>query len=127
MLAVARLLLICLVALALPAQGIAAATMQLCAPGHASPDAQAGAPHRHGDAAAESGAAATHAAADDHGHHGKSGFGAHGGCCVATALPASVFVLPVVESAGEPLALVPTAYVGPVVTGLERPPKPRLA
>ena len=127
MLARARLLLICLVTLALPAQGIAATTMHLCAPAHALHDAQAGAPHAaHGDAAAVSHAAPTHAAAADHAPHGKSGFGVHG-CCVATAMPVSIFVMPVVEPASQPVALVPPTYVGPVVTGLERPPKSSLA
>lgn len=124
MLARARLLLVCLVALALPAQGIAAATMRLCAPAHASHEAHAADAHRHG---AHAGAADAAAVADDHGRLDKRGFGAHGGCCVATALPAPVFVLPVLESADAPLALAPTSYVGPVVTGLDRPPKPNLA
>lgn len=127
-----RRLLIWLLALALPAQGIAAATMQFCGPGHQPQVRQleSGAHEHHG---AHGHAAAL--AADGAGKHqganlaqlGKLKCSVCAACCMATALPASPLTLPVVEPVVERTAFMPARYVGPEGAGLERPPRLALA
>ena len=123
-----RLLLIWLVALALPAQGIAAATMQFCGPGHRqqvqSAPAAGHAHHAHHAAAAadDSSAPAAQLA-----QLGKFKCSACAACCMATALPPAMATLPVVKPAIGPETVAPLDYVGPVAAGLERPPKPTFA
>lgn len=127
----ARLLLICLVALALPVQGIAAATQRLCEAGHASRSAPAAMEaghdlgHAHAHAHVDGGAA--HGTPGDVGQHGKSAPSAHAACCVAIALLPALPTLALVSSAVEPAAPLPVAYIGFVGAGLERPPKPFFA
>lgn len=133
----ARLLLICLIALALPVQGIAAATQRLCEAGRASRSALAAMDARH-DAGHDLGHAHTHDHAHvdggeahgtpgDVGQHGESAPGAHAACCVAIALPPALPTLALAGSAVEPAEPLPVAYIGFVGAGLERPPKPFLA
>lgn len=122
--ATARLLLIWLLALALPAQGIAAATMQFCGPGHqhqVHPAEVGGHAHHAALAGGKSAPAAKLA------QLGKFKCSACAACCLATALPPAIATLPVVKPVIEPEAVVPSDYAGPVVAGLERPPKHTLA
>ena len=138
-----RILIIWLIALAIPVQGMAAATMRFCAPTNqarsAVPQAAAGA-HHHAP-----GVAAHHAhhaapevgpgdASDVPGHVpqtaskmvSKMKCSACAACCMASALPPSRVTVPVVKPLFEATQVVTTRYVGPDVAGLERPPKPEL-
>lgn len=125
-----RGLLICLIALALPVQGIAAATLRFCGPGH-EPQARVVDSAAHGHHAANG--LATAPAADGAGQAAEGAQAGHlkcsvcAACCMGSALPASPLTLPVVEPVVEPSAPVPARYVGPDGAGLERPPKPELA
>jgi hypothetical protein len=127
-----RLLLIWLIALALPAQGIAAATMQFCGPGHPSQMQWLGASahDRHGDhghATEHRGTGMHPGAPADLARHGKLKCSACAACCAATALPPSPLTVPVIEPAVARVTLMTSTYVGPVDAGLERPPKPGFA
>jgi hypothetical protein len=131
-----RWMLICVIVLAMPVQGIAAATMRFCGPGGAAQH-HAAASHHHGDAQA--------AAASDHQHHAPpaadSANDAAGGldamskmkcsvcaaCCMATAIAPDVPTLHTVEVDSTVVLPARISYVGPVADGLERPPRPSLA
>jgi hypothetical protein len=138
---IVRTLVLCLLALALPLQGLAAATMLHCGPSHHARMASAPAAHDH--------AAHGHGAvAGAHGHDGsaavdvanpqtpnylgdsslaKAKCSACASCCSAIALPASIAEISVVQqhaSRFPPLS----AQVEPVVTDSpERPPRSFLA
>jgi hypothetical protein len=123
-----RLLLICLIAMALPVQGVAAATLNSCGPDHSSQLTLSGGDGYqrlggHGHAAVSDADTAAHGTAADLGQHGKHGAGAHAACCVAIALPASALLVPLIEHGVAHVAPVPSIYIGPVGAGLERPPK----
>lgn len=123
-----RIVLVCLLALALPLQGFAAATMLFCVGGH-----------HHGAAVQGAGSAV----ASDHVHlhassvnpqsHDKSVAKLDGkcsacsACCTSVALPTTVVdFLPV--KVGSPLvAIVASASVGFVTDGQDRPPRSFLA
>ncbi len=133
MASVSRILLIWL-ALAIPLQGAAAATMQFCA---SSDNAQAagrlGANHH------------ASVAATDHAHHAerhaapgdgsdlqgeatsKAKCNVCAACCIGSALLPNGLTVPVVMPLREAPRLVSTPYVGPVASCLERPPRPELA
>jgi hypothetical protein len=136
MVAKLRWMLICLIVLAMPVQGIAAATMRFCGPGGAAQH-HAAAAHHHGDAQDA-------AAASDHQHHASPADAANdaaGGldamskmkcsvcaaCCMATAIAPDVPALHTVEAASKVVLPARISYVGPVADGLERPPRPSLA
>ena len=128
-----RLLLIWLLALALPAQGVAAATMQFCGPGHQPQAALLSAAvadhHRamgHATAAVAD-TAAQPAAPGALAQPGKFKCSARAACCMATALPAPPLMLPVVKPAVERAIVLASIYTGPYSAGLERPPKLSLA
>lgn len=134
--AVVRVLLMWLLAVALPVQGVAAATMQFCGAAHHPQKQQVqGADHGHGAAHAEAdghhvgaaGPAGEASAASDLSPHGQQKCSACAACCAGSALPPAALVLPVVEPASECVTVVPSAYVGPDVAGLEKPPRSNLA
>jgi len=137
-----RFLVVWLLVLALPFQGIASASMLLCAPAlpsapvtaHASMQAMDGKPHDHAAMLRAMAAAGQQHAGDQHGGHDHDGHD-HGGksrtcadCCVGAALAPAM--LPV-------LALAPPQFISipfraghlPSVdpTLLERPPRTTLA
>jgi hypothetical protein len=134
--------LICMIVLALPVQGIAAATMRFCTPDHHSKAAHArGAqtPHRHGGHAPV-------AAASHHHHDEQSVADAANGepsgapvttsrmkcsvcavCCMAAALAPATPTVPALEAVSRITLPAVASYVGPVADGLERPPRPLLA
>lgn len=127
---VVRSLWICLLALALPVQGFAAAQMMPCGPAHESMhDARMHAhepAHDHGDQVA------LHAHADAAAQDPSSPLAQHScsacaACCVGMALPSSAPVL----AAPAESAMRDTAggAAEPVflTSGLERPPRPVLA
>lgn len=114
-----RFLLLWLIALALPVQGFAAATMLHCAPVHhgaAMPAADAASPHH--DHAAHM----KHAAAEKPTQ--ASGCSACASCCLGAgfAMPMAIVDLVLLKTA----ALPPpdeTAWVGPPRAAPERPPR----
>ena len=123
-------------ALALPMQGLAAATMLHCASSpapqavvQASVDAHEHAGH-HGaadaDAPQHSAAHSAHAAGDaaDNGGHQCSACAA---CVAGAALPSAVSVVLPVETAGTVLLAPSSHEFSVVLAGLERPPRSRLA
>lgn len=127
-----RLLLIWLVAFALPVQGFAAATLKFCASAHGSQLRLLAAPEheRHGahhPAAMPSGAGPEQDAASDPAPQGTLSCSACAACCAATALPPAPWTVPTIEPAVERMTARVAAYVSPVGMGLERPPKRRLA
>jgi hypothetical protein len=138
-----RLVLALLLAAAIPLQGVAAATMALCASGQASSHAQLTAPahdamsvqqsadhrmHHHGSAASGEGgrspAQATPASLDK---QSKSKCSVCASCCSAAAMPAPAIAFTAVVLTE---FFAPTASIGPpafLTAGLERPPRPFLA
>ncbi len=131
-----RLVLLCLTALALPLQGLAATGAMHCAAMHermqvsAANDHDDGAAHHHEGHASKSAVSA----ADD--HRGDDGSPRTGGafkcsacaaCCVALGLPSGAVTLPQApaESLDPPIAL--RATVAFLTGGPERPPRAVLA
>jgi hypothetical protein len=130
-----------MVVLALPVQGIAAATMRFCAPGQHSKTVgsqSAQTPHHHGMHAPASAAPHQHdeqPAVDIAGDDSKEGQATASKmkcsvcavCCMAAALAPDtprVYALEAVSMISLPASV---SYVGPVADGLERPPRPFLA
>ena len=123
--------LLCLLVLALPAQGVAAATMRFCAPAHHDMAAMAAAPAH----------PAAHAAAQ-HQHHGQvmtadpdqgsapteaadqSRCSACAVCCAAMALYRSPPVLPALAASQGSVAALPASAAVFLTGGPERPPRP---
>ncbi|MBP7667821.1 MAG: hypothetical protein KA774_13315 [Burkholderiaceae bacterium] len=149
---VLRTILVWVMALAMPLQGMAASAMLFCAPGHAGvlqgPGPAAAAvggshaahAHHHGhdadamdqaaptiEVAADAPCAGADGPSDPPPHHGKFSCSACAACCVALALPGRL-VLP---AASGPSQQVPTATAAPVAShqpdGLDRPPRAALA
>lgn len=124
-----RLLLMCLMAVALPVQGYAAAGAVHCAAMHERMHATAAAEHHHDD-----GAMASHhheAVADDHdsGKGGPAGFkcSACAACCVALGLPSSALDLPAVRADSAAPGIVSASPAAFLTSGPERPPRHPLA
>ena len=137
-----RLALMFLLAIALPLQGAAAATMISCGTGHE---------HRLAPVASHDGdsiAAAGHDHASDHAsnqganhspvshsHEGKSDLSkgtfhkcsACASCCVGAAIPSHVTVFAAVKLTDQPAPLVARSVAAYVTEGLERPPRAILA
>lgn len=138
MTALLRVLLIAWLAVALPVQGVAAATMKFCAPAQqhqhqhqhqhrpAATSVQVDAGQHHGHGAA---AAAPDAASADHGtgHPATGKCSACAACCMAAALPPAGMTLAAVEPVVEASRFTLDAYIAPDAAGLERPPKQALA
>jgi Na+-transporting methylmalonyl-CoA/oxaloacetate decarboxylase gamma subunit len=138
-----RIVLICMIVLAMPVQGIAAATMRFCAPGGQWPAHHGAAAHAaHHHAAHAQAAAPSH----HHHHHGQAvadatndesngGLGAMSKmkcsvcavCCMAAAIAPDIPTVHVVENGSKVMLPVSVSYVGPVADGLERPPRSFLA
>jgi len=126
---VLRLLLVGLMVLAIPLQGLAASTMLFCAPQHGHAQAAAGghdhATHTH--AAADAGPAAVHAT-----HHpGTSGDGADcsvcAACCTGVAITVSLLQPVVLDIASHFGLTVAEPRAGFLTAGPERPPRSDLA
>lgn len=130
MLRTMRLLLLWLLAVALPMQGAAAAAMLHCS--QAQPVGQVATQshaHHHDHAAMQGQVDAGDALAGAHDDHaaGKTGCSACASCCHAVAFPATAIVLPAQEPAFTPFALPAHAAVVFLTDGPERPPRARLA
>lgn len=138
-----RVLLLCLMAVALPVQGFAAAGMQHCQPIHERTQTVT-APHavHHGDAHAhphdtasapqahEAGAGAVdHApvAEKSHAVAAVAKCSACAACCVGLGLPASALQLPKLPAVGPQPATIPMEAAAFLTGGLDRPPRPFLA
>jgi hypothetical protein len=125
-----KLVLVCLLALALPLQAVAAASMLHCGPSHGRMQAQAGAGHGHHAQTPAHGDGATghHASADpadpaQFADLGQFKCSACGACCFAAALPAFVLTVPKTTAVGH-WGLVPSqGRVAYLTSGPERPPK----
>jgi hypothetical protein len=133
-----RSLLLWLLLLALPFQGVASASMLLCAPSGAAvqPASQAQAMPAGHDHAAMLAAAKVHGPAADavHGgadHDGASGHaqggakcGTPGACCVGASLVADISVaVPPMPSSSQPVPFRARILPAVDLAGLERPPK----
>jgi predicted lipid-binding transport protein (Tim44 family) len=137
-----RSLLLWLLLLALPFQGVASASMLLCAPlaAAAQPASQAQAMPAGHDHAAMLAAAKTHnpaadaaqsgAGHDSAGGHGQSGAkcGTPGACCVGASLVADISVaVPSMPSGSQPVPFRARILRAVDLAGFERPPKYFLA
>lgn len=129
-----RLLIVWLLVLALPAQGVAAAAMQWCGAAHGQQTRllervvheHAGGQPAHGAHAHAAGQGAERAPVEAQARPtpiDKQACSACAACCMATALAPSLPSLPVVEPAIDRTALVVPSYAGPDAAGLERPPR----
>ncbi len=126
--------LIWLMLLALPLQGLAAATMLWCdtlgthrQTTTAMAPELAGSPHDcvHGHAAPAESAPDAAAVIADAGHHGGHGAcSACATCCAAFALPASLTLLSGVEPGNDPLRGPAAGAASYTTDGPERPPRP---
>jgi hypothetical protein len=131
--ALMRLLLLCLIAVAVPLQGFAATGAVHCAPMHDRMEA-AMADH-HGDRRPDhhhQPVAADHALAEHDATASQSGVGtfkcsACAACCVAMGLPAGAIALPQAPADGPLAALTSPPDVAFLTGGPERPPRPVLA
>ncbi len=130
-----RFLLLCLMAVALPVQGFAAAgavhcaamheRMQPAGDHHAADAADAG-EHHHAQAADHHPQGADHHAAGEAGR--KAGkCSACAACCAALALPAPALLLPPLKADGAPSVVIADAVVAFLTSGPERPPRTPLA
>jgi hypothetical protein len=127
--------LIWLLLLALPMQGLAAATMLWCdtlgasrlAASTAMAPQQADNPHVciHGHAAPAEAVADSDAVVTDAGHHGGSGAcSACASCCAAFAVPASLAMLSSIGPGSDPLRGPAAGAARYTTDGPERPPRP---
>lgn len=143
------MVLLCLIALAIPMQGMAAVAMAMCAPSHravmaGAPERLAEAPsmrshadgahsHRMPHAAQSAFDGGTSVAPHDAAPDGQAGHAGHGTvkCCSATCTMVALTSLTLVASAkveaSLPLHPVAQIYQGVTPDGLERPPKLFLA
>lgn len=147
-----RIVLVCLLVLALPVQGFAAATMLFCAGGHHHRVAEAiggemtlsGHEHAHGhshvgvshldshdhlaSAVPDAGHDHEHAMGDSH-SHGKSlskldgKCSACAACCTSVALPTTLTVFQPMKADSPLVAVVTTSSVGFLTDGQDRPPR----
>ena len=129
----ARLALTFLLAIALPLQGMAAATMISCGLGQHEHDvARAASHHHHGSAghdhAAEANSHETHFA---HSHEGNTDLAkgtphkcsACASCCVGAAVPSQAIAFETVKLTDHFAPLVARSVPAYVTEGLERPPR----
>jgi hypothetical protein len=135
------LIWLCLLSLALPLQGVAAATMRHCAPSHERmhgalqppvPHGEHGSVHQHGrERLADPGPAqaghAGAAAADTRSELAPYQCSACGACCAAAVLPSKVPDLATVAPAALPAAERGQPQVTYLTDGPERPPPTILA
>lgn len=143
-----RTIVMWLIALTIPLQGVAAATMPLCAPSHhAAASAKAGGPDGPMAQLPLADAADPHALhkrtathhTDDSAHHGSAAHGKAGQsghdvlkCCSATCSMAAVTSVPSLaarspQRSPNPLHPVASRYRGVTLDGLDRPPRRFLA
>ena len=129
-----------LLALAVPTQGLAAATMLHCAPAgggaagtaaHGSHDHAGSAPHHHGSAAADDAhshaghpaAAADHGASGDTPSPGVHKCSACAACSVGLGLPSAAYVTPGAAAATAVLPAPAAPHVAFFTSGPDRPPR----
>jgi NAD-dependent dihydropyrimidine dehydrogenase PreA subunit len=137
-----RFLTVCLVALALPIQGVASAAMIHCGPSHQHPSAEAQGSHRHGSADQQQDRAqADQQRADHHADHdrldhqhadhtdgkpaGSSGqkCSACASCCAMCALPSPLPRVPEALPAPMVFSAVGAAVQAFATDGPDRPPR----
>jgi hypothetical protein len=132
---VVRLVLIWIVAFAVPLQVAAAASMRFCADGPAALHARSAPPADHAHHAGPSGSA-HHADSAGHGHHGgmhdteasttdDAAAGACSACaaCCAPMAPATVVAVPIQRATATPIAAPGAPSPAFLTDGPERPPR----
>jgi hypothetical protein len=124
-----RLLLLCLMALALPMQGYAAAGAVHCAALHERMYAAVAADHHHGDLATAGHHHETAPGEHDAGKGSPAGFkcSACAACCVALGLPSTAWVPPAVHAGSTGPEIVSASPAAFLTSGPERPPRLFLA
>ena len=135
-----RIVIVCVIVLAMPVQGIAAATMRFCAPGNSSQAQHGASSHAAHHHASHAPSAAPHQqheqpAADAAKGESKDGSGTVSKmkcsvcavCCMAAAIAPDTPKVHVVEAGSNFMLPASVSYVGPVADGLERPPRLFLA
>lgn len=129
MFGVLRTLLIWLLALALPAQGVMAATMVLCGPNHHERASAVAAAHRLPDAAAHAEATAVDEAAtpDRFAQSDLHKCSVCASCCSAAAIHDTVPKLPVLEPVSAQFTALVSAVEPFAAAGPDRPPRQLLA
>ncbi|MFZ6758164.1 hypothetical protein ACO0K9_13220 [Undibacterium sp. Ji50W] len=107
-----RLLLLCILMLTIPVQGVLAASRLCCADEPSSASASASEHHLHQRHASTSVKkhALDHAASVD-------------ACCAATAILSQDIALPLLRPSSERIDLIFSSYTGHISDGLERPPR----
>lgn len=129
---VVKVLLVWVIALALPMQGLAASTMLFCAPQHHAPQAAAES-HDH-TAHARMGGDATTSHGDMHSGHDDGGAtdddstcSVCAACCTAVAITVSVLQPAVLDISSHYGPAISDPRAGFMTAGLERPPRNILA
>ncbi|MBP6903531.1 MAG: hypothetical protein KBC73_25825 [Burkholderiaceae bacterium] len=137
-----RVLLVWLVVIAMPVQGLAASMMMLCGPGH--PRMLQGLESDAGAVQAGQVSASVHGSMHEPGHqhpcadqpdcgsgasphHGKHGCSACAACCSMLALPAGWLLPPALAPVQAVQALAPPALPSQPPDGLDRPPRSTVA
>lgn len=118
-----RALVLCILAVALPLQGVAAATMLHCAAGRVHDVAA----HVHEAAAHDHHAASSGSIDKAHSSGVKQTCSACAACCMGLALIPRYSPLPADEPASQPQPAVEKSPVSFISSGLERPPRSPLA
>ncbi|WP_035052188.1 hypothetical protein [Andreprevotia chitinilytica] len=137
---VVKTLLLWLMLLAIPAQGIAASAMLFCdtpqTQGQVSKTAEAD--HvggmQHDPMAMADGAHADHAMADagaahdaNHMKQGDAGCAVCAPCCLGAALLPTALAKPFISSGSDPIPFLASRFTGHIPAGIERPPHTALA
>ena len=125
-----RLILLCLLMLAIPLQGLAAASMMLCATEHhqnvnaQSTQGAQGNEHTH-DSHVQSHDADDHSsdAVTTHQHTSKDKCSNCSACCVGAVMLTSTFSSPISPPASEKIEMVFSSHIGHISDSLERPPR----
>jgi hypothetical protein len=139
---VLRFALACLLAFALPLQGVTAATMMVCGTAQRGSAAEHAHQHRVGAPTLEGQSHFAASAAHDHASHGHASGKTSDGkpassdshkcsvcasCCVGAAVPAEPLSFASIKLADQFAPLVPRSVAAFVTEGLERPPRLSLA
>ncbi len=122
-----RLLLLCLMALALPVQGFAAAGGAHCGAMHERMQASAAQDHHHPADAMDAAEAPHHDDAAQVGLGDASKCSACATCCVALGLPATSLLLPVLRAESAQPCFAAAGPAAFLTSGPERPPRAILA
>lgn len=111
-----RLLLMCILMLTIPVQGVLAAT-RLCCADESHPVSSVSATqqqlHKH----------QTETSTEQHPQHPIDHAASVDACCIVTAILSQDHVLPLLRPSSEKIDLIFSSYAGHIGDGLERPPR----